>query len=152
MSLAIICVCFDTKFRSGVPQVLFRSFRAKTTQSTTAITSIVASLRSQNKAKPKFLYPILRIEILRIAESRAIFSSLRVLAKGKGEAIQKNRHCEIWQRRIEAIQNQILRKFWDFLCEILRFAESTINSILNFAPKSQKLSAKIAKSARFCVL
>ncbi|MGX3011831.1 hypothetical protein ACWIUD_09800 [Helicobacter sp. 23-1044] len=34
------------------------------------------------------------IEILRIAESRAIFSSLRVLAKGKGEAIQKNCYCD----------------------------------------------------------
>ncbi|MGX3009955.1 hypothetical protein ACWIUD_00125 [Helicobacter sp. 23-1044] len=33
--------CFGTKFRSMNPSVLFRSFRAKTTQSTTAITSIV---------------------------------------------------------------------------------------------------------------
>ncbi|MGX2982762.1 hypothetical protein [Helicobacter sp. 23-1045] len=33
--------CFDTKFRSMNPSVLSRSFRAKTTQSTTAITSIV---------------------------------------------------------------------------------------------------------------
>ncbi|MGX2982951.1 hypothetical protein [Helicobacter sp. 23-1045] len=61
---------------------------------------------------------------------------MRVLAKGKGEAIQ----------------NQILRKLWDFLCEILRFAESILNFALNFAPNSQNLSAKIAKSARFCVL
>ncbi|MGX3010988.1 hypothetical protein ACWIUD_05430 [Helicobacter sp. 23-1044] len=55
--------CFYTKLRSMNPQVLFRLFRIKTTQSTTAITSIVASLCSQNKAKPKFLYPILRIVI-----------------------------------------------------------------------------------------
>ncbi|MGX3010786.1 GDP-mannose 4,6-dehydratase [Helicobacter sp. 23-1044] len=62
--------CFDTTFRSMNPQVLSRSFRAKTTQSTTAITSIVASLRSQNKAKPKFLYPILRIvDSAKFAES-----------------------------------------------------------------------------------
>ncbi len=35
---------FDTKFRSMDAQVLFRSFRAKITQSTTAITSIVVAL------------------------------------------------------------------------------------------------------------
>ncbi|MGX2982140.1 hypothetical protein [Helicobacter sp. 23-1045] len=37
--------CFGTKFRSMDAQVLFRSFRAKTTQSTTAITSIVFCAR-----------------------------------------------------------------------------------------------------------
>ncbi|MGX3011251.1 hypothetical protein ACWIUD_06805 [Helicobacter sp. 23-1044] len=40
--------CFGTKFRSMDAQVLFRSFRAKTTQSTTAITSIV--IRNANQS------------------------------------------------------------------------------------------------------
>ncbi|MGX3011107.1 hypothetical protein ACWIUD_06035 [Helicobacter sp. 23-1044] len=55
------------KARTQSPLSLCRF--AKNYKSNTANTSIVASLRSQNKAKPKFLYPILRIEILRIAES-----------------------------------------------------------------------------------
>ena len=43
----IICVILATKFRSMDAQVLFRSFRAKTTQSTTAITSIVICVANQ---------------------------------------------------------------------------------------------------------
>ncbi|MGX2981597.1 hypothetical protein [Helicobacter sp. 23-1045] len=70
------------------PLVLFPSNGANFVQSNTANTSIVASLRSQNKAKPKFLYPILRIEILRIAESNVLFSSLRT--SEASVAIQKN--------------------------------------------------------------
>ncbi|MGX3010934.1 hypothetical protein ACWIUD_05135 [Helicobacter sp. 23-1044] len=76
------------------PLVLFPSNGANFVQSNTAITSVVASLRSQNKAKPKFIYPILRIEILRIAESSAIF-----------------RHCErakrVWQSKKNVIFSEV---------------------------------------------
>ncbi|MGX3012208.1 hypothetical protein ACWIUD_11790 [Helicobacter sp. 23-1044] len=60
--------CFDTTFRSMNPQVLSRSFRAKTTQSTTAITSIMIML-----TQISFNNPSLRE---RIAES-TINPSLR---------------------------------------------------------------------------
>ncbi|MGX2983249.1 lipid A deacylase LpxR family protein [Helicobacter sp. 23-1045] len=61
--------CFGTKFRSMDAQVLFRSFRAKTTQSTTAITSIEIHNANQSAKNPS-------------------------LRGRQPKAIQKNRHSE----------------------------------------------------------
>ncbi|MGX3010790.1 hypothetical protein ACWIUD_04380 [Helicobacter sp. 23-1044] len=55
--------CFGTKFRSMDAQVLFRSFRAKTTQSTTAITSIEIRASHESKIKKNRHCEILQSKI-----------------------------------------------------------------------------------------
>ncbi len=53
VSWVIICVISVTKFRSMDAQVLFRSFCAKITQSTTAITSIAIRIANRLRIKRK---------------------------------------------------------------------------------------------------
>lgn len=64
--------CFGTKFRSMDAKVLFRSFRAKTTQSTTAIASIV--IRNANQSIKN---PSLRDSATAESWQSKTFSSLR---------------------------------------------------------------------------
>ncbi|MGX3012246.1 hypothetical protein ACWIUD_11985 [Helicobacter sp. 23-1044] len=62
---------------------------------------MVASLHSQNKAKPKFLYPILRIVIRALHESNFIFCHFE--RSEKSQNLKIIRHCETCQRQVVAI-------------------------------------------------
>ena len=80
---------FGTKFRSMDAQVLFRSFCAKITQSTTAITSIVVAKATNLKIKRESLLKFLLL--FAFAKSRiSLFS----------------RHCEANHRFAKAIQSK----------------------------------------------